>query len=157
MALPIDRPYPIIANPVTMRAAAILPAAGAWDAAPTEVACAGAEWMRFFFTYTRGAATGAFEYYYDGSPYAVDVAGVEDWFHGSLYVPGTLILCNDVMSLVQREYINYCATSANAETFIGPPIHLAGCVERLRIFCREAGVIGNPGTVHVVAAFYAGG
>lgn len=151
MALPIARPSPLIANPATMRVAAVLPAAGAWDAAPPEIACGGYEWMRFFFTYTRGAPKGAFDYYYDTSPYSLDLAGVEDWFHGSLYVPGTLILCNDVMSLIQREYITYCATSGDAQTFVGPPIHLAGCVERVRLFCRESGVTGTPGTVHVVA------
>ena len=71
MALPIARPYPVVANPATMRATAALPAAGAWDAAPTEVACAGYEWMRLYFTYTRGeqAEAGSVAYRYEISPY----------------------------------------------------------------------------------------
>jgi len=153
MSLPIARPYPVVANPAVMRASAVLLGAAAWDAAPTEVACGGYEWTRFYFTYTRAAADGTFDYYYDSSPYSLDQVGVQNWFHQSLYVPGTLNPCSDVPSLVQREYVRYCATSADMETFISPPIHLAGCVERLRVFCRESGAKANPGTVHIVATF----
>ena len=157
MALPIDRPSPVIANPATIRAAAALPAAGAWDAAPTEVACAGYEWMRLYFTYTRAIDGGAAAYRYEISPYYVDKAGVEDWFQGTVYAPNPLTPCEDVCSEVQREFLIYCATSDDAEMFISAPIHLAGCVERIRIPCREYGDVDNPGECHIVALFYSEG
>lgn len=141
-----------VANPVVLRATAVL--AAAWDAAPLEIPCAGFWWMRPYFTYQRGNLAGAMDYYYDVSPYAANIAGVEDWFHGSLYVPGDLAPCATVRSHVQQEYIRYCATSDDAETFVGPPIHLAGCIERIRMFCRESGNVDWLGTAQVVALFY---
>ena len=64
----------------------------------------------------------------------------------------------NVHSQVQAEFITYCSTSADRETFISPPIHLAGCVERVRIFCREShGGGGNtdlPGDVQIFGYFY---
>ena len=157
MPLPINQPHPVIANPATMRAAAALAAAGAWDAAPTEVACAGYGWMRLYFTYTRGAAGGSVAYRYEISPYYTNLAGVEDWFQGTVYAPNPLTPCEDVCSEVQREFLIYCATSVNAEMFISAPIHLAGCVERIRIPCREYGDVDIPGDCHIIALFYSEG
>ena len=155
MPLPMAEPGPVIANPATMRAAAALPAAGAWDAAPTEVACAGYEWMRLYFTYTRAEQieAGAVAFRYEISPYYADLADVEDWFQGTFYAPNPLTPCEDICSEVQREFLIYCATSNDAETFISAPIHLAGCVERIRIPCREYGDVDNPGECHIVALF----
>jgi len=156
MGLSTSHPHPLgLENPVVLRAAAILLAAPNWDAAPTVTACAGAWWMRPYFEYTRGGGSGAMQYYYDVSPYGVAPAGGEnEWFHGSLYVPAPMILCADQESHVQREYIEYCATGAELETFVGPPIHLAGCIERIRLFCRESGNLNLPGTARALAVFY---
>jgi hypothetical protein len=158
MALSISHSYPLgFANPVTVRAAAALPVGGTFDAAPTEIACAGAWWVRLYFTYTRAAAGGALSYRYEVSPYAADVAGVEDWFQGTLYAAGALNPCSDAVSFVQAEEIRYCSTSADAETFVSPPIHLAGCSERFRLACRESGTPIQPGDAHVMAVFYVEG
>lgn len=157
MALSNSHPHPTgQANPATARALAILLPAGAWDAAPEEIPCSGFWWVRLYFVYQRGAEDndGAIDYYYDTSPYSADVAGVEDWYHGTLYAAARLAQCVLNRSMVQQEIISYCAEGNNAETFHSPPIHLAGCVERLRVFCREIGDAGNPGTASVIACFY---
>ena len=155
--LTISATHPVgFANPVTVRALGVLPAFGTWDAAPTEVACAGAWWVRLYFVYRRGAEGGRLHYRYEVSPYSADQAGVEDWFRGTLYVPDTLNPGVDSISNVQREEVAYWSTSANFETFVSPPIHLAGCSERFRLACSEQGA--NPvGTAHVVAVFYVEG
>jgi hypothetical protein len=157
VSFPIQYPYPVgLENPVTVRAAAVLGAVGAWDAAPTEIPCAGVWWVRLYHTYTRAQPGGRFQYRYQVSPYAADLAGVEDWFNGSLYVPDQLVVAVDSTSNVQREQIEYWSTGAGAETFVSPPIHLAGCSERFRLQAREMGTV-PPGTLHTVAVFYVGG
>jgi hypothetical protein len=148
------RPQPVIDNPVTVRAAAALPALGAWDAAPTEVACAGFDWVMLYFTYTQGAAGGAMDFQVHVSPYAADIAGVEDWFYQSIYAAGAVAAGADTTSNVQRELITYGSTAAGAETFVYGPVRLDGTIERVRVRCRESGVTANPGDCHVVAVFY---
>jgi hypothetical protein len=150
----LERPQPVIDNPVTVRAAAALPAAGGWDATPTEVACAGFNWMMLYFTYTQGAAGGAVDFQMHVSPYAADIAGVEDWFYQSVYGAGAVAAGADTTSNVQRELVTYGSTAAGAETFVYGPVILDGTVERLRVRCRESGATANPGDCHVVAVFY---
>lgn len=167
-ALSIFNPHPVAEqNPVEMRAFAALPAAGAWDAAPTVVQCAGFWWVRFFFAYQRGvqAAAGSLDYYWQVSPWSAEHpdadAATAEWFDGTVYMAGALTPCQDVHSGIQNEFITYCSQSANAETFIGPPIHLAGCVERIRVYCRESagggGDQANPGSAYVLGVFYVEG
>ena len=162
MPLSNSQTYPTgQANPFVARAWAALPAAGAWDAAPTVAVVQGFWWTRFFFAYRRAhAVLGTLEYYYDLSPFSADAgagASAQAWFHGTLFVPGKMTPCEDQLSMVQRGNTSYCATSGNIETFISPPIHLGGCIERLRVFCRERGAIGMPGHAEVTAVFYAEG
>lgn len=165
MALSPGQPHPVAAqNPTVLRAFAALPAAGAWDADPTVVACAGFWWCRFFFAYQRGvqAGAGSLDYYWQVSPWAAahpDVATADaEWFDGSAFMAGDMTQCQDIHSAVQNEFITFCSQGAAIETFIGPPIHLAGCVERIRLYCRESpgggGDIANPGSAYVLGVFY---
>jgi len=163
MPLSNSQTYPTgQANPYVMRTWAVLPAAGAWDAAPIIApAVQGFWWARLYFAYQRKHDTlGTLDYYYDLSPFSIAaLAGgsAQQWFHGTLYVPGKMTQCQIVHSMVQQEFISYCATSADIETFISPPIHLGGCIERLRVFCREGVADLVPGWAEVTAVFYAEG
>ena len=56
MAHPIS---PLYLDQQTARVSAILPAAGAFDAAPLELACPGFDFVTLFITYTRGGAGGS--------------------------------------------------------------------------------------------------
>ena len=150
----LDRFHPVIDNPVTVRAAAALPALGAWDATPIEVACAGFDWVMLYFTYTRDAVGGAMDFQAHISPYAADLAGVEDWFYQSIYAGGAVAAGGDTISNVQRELVTYGSTAAGAETFAYGPLRLDGTIERIRIPCRESGVTGSPGDCHIVGVFY---
>lgn len=150
----LERLHPVIGNPGTVRAAAALGAAGIWDAAPTEVACAGFNWVVFYFTYTRGAAGGAMDFQIHTSPYSADLAGVEDWFYQSLYGAGAVVAGTDTTSNIQRELVTYGSTAAGAETFVYGPVQLDGTVERVRIRCRESGIPGTVGDCHIVGVFY---
>ena len=153
MVLPITPAYPVIPMPVTIRAAAILVAAGAWDVAPLEFAVPGFEEGTLFVSYTRGAGGGAMDLQIQVSPYSADQLVVQSWFPMSLYASGILAAGSDTQSRTQREYITYQATGAAIENFIHGPFSLARNIERIRVNCRESGVVGTPGTVHIVALF----
>ena len=152
--LPIMSPHPVAwENPVTMRASAALPAAGAWDAAPTEQNVAGAGSVMLSFTYTRGAAGGAFDFQIQSSIYSIAAnvpAGAGEWATESLNAPGAVFINQDADSDVQREYTTYGATAAGAETFTFGPILLSHTIERIRVTARESGVVGSPGTLALV-------
>jgi len=151
--LPAD-PHPVIENPVTVRTLAALPAAGAWDATPTEIACAGFRWVTLFLTYTRGAAGGAVDYQIQESAFANDAAAPnEAWFAQSVYNAAVFAAGTDSTSGRQRELETYTATGAGAEPFKIGPVSLQGTMERIRIPCRESGDTDNPGTMEIIAVF----
>jgi len=158
MALDIFSPHPRgWSNPITARASAALAAAGAWDAAPTEFFTSGADTMRVHFTYTRGAAGGAFDFQIESSIYAVVgnvPAGAGEWADPSIEAVGGVAAGVDTQNLVQDAYSTFTSQGAAAETFTYGPIQLNGTVERCRISCRESGVVGTPGTLAVVAELF---
>lgn len=141
-------------NPVNMRATAALPAAGAWDATPTEQNVAGAGYIMLYFTYQEGdqAGVGAFDWQLQASAYSVAAnapAGALEWTDESMQAVGGVAAGLDTQSRVQAEYQTFAPTSANQEGFIYGPIHLAHDVERVRIPARESGVAGNPGVLQI--------
>lgn len=141
-------------NPVTVRAAAALAGAGAWDAAPTEFSVAGFRWITLYISYTRGAAGGAMDFQVESSPYSADVVGAESWFDQSEFAPAILAAGVDSASRIQRETVTYAATGAAIENFVYGPIEFGSSVERMRIPCRESGVVGTPGTAHLVGVLF---
>jgi len=144
-------------NPVALRASAALAAAGAWDATPTASFSSGADHVTLAFTYTRGAAGGAFDWQLEVSPYAIVgnvPAGAAEWITESLYASGGVVGGADTQSRVQREYQTYGSTAAGAEDFVYGPIALHGTIERIRVRARESGVVGTPGTLSIVAELY---
>jgi hypothetical protein len=156
--IPIDRPYPVAwANPVTLRAWAALPAAGAWDATPTEQNVAGAGSILLTFSYTEGAVGGAFNWQLQASPYSVAAlvpAGTGEWGDESLHSMGAVVGGADTQSLVQAEYQTFDPTGVAIETFVYGPIELDHTVERVRIPCAESGVVGTPGNCAIVMTVY---
>ena len=129
----------------TARAAAALPAAGAWDAAPTEIVTAGMDLATLYFTYTRGAAGGAFEFRLEVSP---DSTGAV-WHRTTVEQIGAVAAGADVDNLFQRDESGYGSQGAAAETSVYGPVELGGHVERMRISAHETGVVGTPGTLAV--------
>ena len=155
--LPISSPHPVgFSNPVTIKASAALPAAGAWDT-PTIHAVAGAGSIVLSLTYTRGAANGAFDFQVQTSIYAIVgnvPAGAGEWANEAIYAAGAVVAGVDTTSLVQREFERYTSQAAAAETFTFGPIELGHVIERLRVTARESGVVGTPGTLAIVAELY---
>ncbi len=138
-------------NPVDARASAALAAAGAWDT-PTEFFVSGAQNLTFAFTYTRGAAGGAFDYQIEISLYAVTAnapTGAAEWITEALYASGGVVAGADTQSRIQREFETYASQGAAAEDFAYGPIALLGTVERVRIRARESGVAGTPGILQI--------
>jgi len=127
------------------RAAAILPAAGAWDAAPVELFVGGASKVTLSFSYTRGGAGGAFDF----AVFVADTNPAVRWYQTGLYDAGAMVAGTDIGSAIQREYITYTATGAGAELFVHGAIEFGGAVEWLRIPCRESGNAGAPGTLRI--------
>lgn len=158
MALPILRTHPPgWENPVILRANAALPAAGAWDAAPTESFVSGAENMTLAFTYQRNAVGGAFDWQLQISIYAVAAnvpTGADEWVTEAVYAAGAVAAGADTTSRVQRELQTYQATGAAAESFPIGPIELNGTVERIRVRAKESGVVGTPGTLQITAEMF---
>lgn len=154
----VDALWPIVTgwwNPATARASAALPAAGAWDAAPTELGSAYSTHLTLFFTYTRGGNTGAFDWQLETSPFSIDAlapAGSAVWFTEPLFAGGLVALQADSQSHVQRNYNTYGAVAGAAEDFHFD-IDLNGNVERYRVRARESadGDTDNPGTLAIVA------
>lgn len=150
----VTDPYPKAwTNPVNMRASAALGAAGAWDAAPTEQNIFGSQGLTLSFTYTRGAAGGAFDYQIELSPYSIAAlapAGANEWVTEGIYAAGAVALGVDTQSREQREYQTYGSQGAAAEDY-QIDYELQAPYERIRIRARESadGVQGTPGTLQV--------
>lgn len=137
-----------------MRVSAALPAAGAWDAAPVETPSAFVDNLTLSFTYTRGAAGGAFDWQLETSIYAVVgnvPAGASEWVTQAIYAAGAVAAGADTTSLVQRELQSYTSQGAAAEDFVFGPIAFESTIERIRIRARESGVVGTPGTLQITA------
>ena len=157
MATDVLDPYPKgWANPQVVRASAALPAAGAWDASPTELVSDYVRNLTLHFTYTRGAqaAAGAFDWQLEVSPYssvALVPTGASEWVTESIYAAGAVALGADTQSRVQREYQTYGSQGADPEDFVYGPIDLGRNVERYRIRARESadGDTGTPGTLQI--------
>lgn len=149
-------PFPPITNPITFRASAALPAAGAWDAAPLEIAVPSKSRMTLYVSYTRGAAGGAMDFQVVVSPYAANLAGVEDWFMQTEYSAAVLAAGVDSGSRLQREYVTYASQAAAIENFVYGPIDLGAGVERVYVRARESatGIVATPGTAHIVGLVY---
>jgi hypothetical protein len=136
-----------------MRATGALGAAGAWDAAPTEQSIFGAQGLTLSFTYTRGAAGGAFDYQLELSPYGVAAdapAGANEWVTEALYAAGVVAVGVDTQSREQREYQTYGSQGAAAEDY-QVDFELQAPYERIRVRARESadGVQGTPGALQI--------
>ena len=144
--------YPVAwRNPVNMRATGILEAVGEWDVTPTEQNIFGAQGLTLSFSYTRGAANGAFDYQIELSPYsaaALAPGGAEEWVTQAIYAAGAVAAGADTQSREQREFETYQATGAVAESF-QLDFDLKAPYERIRIRARESGAPGNPGTLQI--------
>jgi hypothetical protein len=145
-------------NPVALRLAATVMGA-AWDVTPLESFVSGAQNLTLSFTYTRGAAGGAFDFQIEVSLYAVVgnvPTGAAEWITESVYGSGAVALGADTQSRVQREYQTYGSQGAAAEDFVYGPIALKGTIERVRVRARESadGIVGTPGTLQISAELF---
>jgi hypothetical protein len=130
------------------RASAVLPGAGAFDAAPVALFCSGFVSAMLFLEYTRAGAGGRVRMRVEGSP---DVTG-DTWYQISLYNPGAPVANADSVSPFQREFLEYGSTAAGIEK-TAIPVTLYGGFQRIRVVCAESGAVGTPGTVKVTAHF----
>jgi len=157
VVLPIMSPHPRgYANPVILRVSAALAAVGAWDATPIESFSNQVLNASLHFTYTRGAAGGAFDWQIEVSIYSVAAivpAGAAEWVTMGLYAAGPVALGVDSHSRIQRDYVTYGSTAAGAEDVDTPMIALGGVYERIRVRARESadGIVGTPGTLQITA------
>lgn len=137
---------------VTARASAALPAAGAWDASPTEFFVSGVDDMGVHLTYTQGAAGGAADIQLQLSPYSITAlvpAGAQEWVNQTLYGAGTVAAGADSQSRMQAEYVTFDPVTANAEAVTFAVINLGGVFERARVRARESGQEQSPGTAQI--------
>lgn len=160
MALPIFQSHPRgWHNPVNFRVAAALAAAGAWDAAPVVSFSAGAMFLTLNFTYTRGAAGGAFDFQIETSIYSIAgnvPAGAGEWTNPTAYFVGAVALGADTQSRIQQEYTTFGSQGAAAETIVLANIPLMGTIERIRVLARESadGIVATPGTLQITGEMF---
>jgi hypothetical protein len=152
--MPYAEPFPPITNPFTFRASAALAGAGAWDATPTIVACPSYSNLVLYISYTRGAAGGAFDFQLQVSPYSANALVVQSWFNQSEYSAAVLAAGVDSQSRLQQEYITYQSQAAAIENVVYGPVDLGAGIERIMVRARESGVVGTPGTLHIVGIVY---
>lgn len=133
----------------TARASAALAAAGAFDAAPLELACPGFQKVMLYIEYTRGGAGGDVQFKVEISP----VNTGDHWHQIGQYAGAAIVSGSDVTSNVQRQEVEYGSTGAAIEKFSYGPLDLGGAVERLRVVCQESGAVATPGTCKVTARF----
>jgi len=141
----------------TARANAALEAAGAWDAAPTEMICPGYWTFSLHLNYARGAAGGAVDVQIQTSAWSQTAnvpAGVSEWQTQAIYSSGAVAAGADTTSNIQRELITYTSTAAGDESWIYGPVALDGAAERMRVRCRESGAVGTPGEMYILARFH---
>ena len=142
--MPADRNIPNLTIPlVRIRATAILTDVWFIDA---WTSCSGFHWMTFYFTYERGDAGGAVEFYLWFRPGEITPgAGLALGYPMSAYAVGPIVAGANTASLVQRERVTYTSTAGGAEGFTWGPIAIRGTVEHFCVAMRETGVPGTPG------------
>ena len=134
----------------TARVFAILPAAGAWDAAPTEMACPGFDYVTLYVSYIEGAVPGgAVDFRIEISP---DSTGAV-WHRLSVQALGALAPGADVESDIQAGDFSFNPTTVNREYFSYGPIQLGGTVERIRVAAQETGQVATPGSCEIELRF----
>jgi len=139
-------------NPQVVKISAALPAQGAWDT-PLELRSDYAMHLMLHFTYTRGAAGGAFDWQFETSPYSIVglvPTGASEWVTEAIFAAGAVALGADSQDNVQRDYQTYGSQGAAAEDF-SFDIALDGNVERYRVRARESadGITATPGTLQI--------
>lgn len=134
-------------QPLTIRASAALAALGAYDT-PIEIPTAGMGYLAIPCVYTRGLVGGGVRVRIE---FADTVSGTDYWGRLPIVNAGVFASGTDAYDGIQRREFDYYATAVTAETFriIVP---LAGA-DKIRISCREIGVIGTPGTFAMFGKF----
>lgn len=129
-----------------IRAPAVLPAAGAYDAAPTELPLGGMEkvHIQFFYDEDAGAANGAGKYMVE---ICETISGTDDWSTLAGTELQAVILGADVAVNVQGAEFTFDPTGAAEE---GVSVILSvGRASKIRIPCAECGDVANPGQASV--------
>jgi len=142
-----------------VRASAALPAAGAWDASPTEFFVSGASSLGVHLTYTEGEPGGSVDVQLELSPYALTAnvpTGAQEWIPQTLYAPGVVAGGVDTQSLAQNEYVTFDPTGVTTEAITFAPVALRGVFERARVRARETSQQAVPGTCQITATLFNG-
>lgn len=136
-------PYVYDVQNGTARASAALPAAGAYDAAPTEIPCAGLRYCILVGNYTRAAAGGSCAIRLQK---CVTIGGTDYWYDAIIQNPVAFAAGADSQINIQRArpYV-YQATGAALEEF-GIEIDNLRC-DKIRFPSAELGAVANPGTL----------
>jgi len=137
---------------IVARVAAALPAAGAWDAAPVEFAVAGYDAMMLYLAYEPEADDNACDWQIQYSPYAADIPAVVSWFAETAEQVAAVVVGTTTIVNVQTAYSSYEEEAVADQGITYGPIllHKLGA-ERCRIVARESGLVGNPGTLTILA------
>lgn len=130
----------------TARAAAILPAAGAYDLSPTAIATENFNEASFMISYTRGGANGAITYKVELSEDGTD------WFQTADVRPGAYTAGNDLVDPTQRVEFLYTATGNANEKVMSPTFIVAA--KFFRVVAKESGNVGAPGTATIYYSLF---
>jgi len=132
---------------VTVRAAAALPAAGAYEAS-AEVPCAGYRWLSLYLSYDEDPATaaGAVTYFVELRP-----AGSTVWYADPSWTTAAVAAGADTVEHLQRRHFVYTPVGTATERWRHPMVIGLDGVEAFRVQCAESGAVGAPGVFSAVA------
>lgn len=132
-------------DPQVVRVSAALPAAGAFDAAPTERSCVGRNHVAIFPNYTRAAVGGAYAMRVE---VCNTIAAVDEWAEIAVIRSGILTEGASTRHDIQAGgEFNFVSVDANAKR-IKFDFDI-GSAYKIRIPAAETGVVGTPGTLYI--------
>jgi hypothetical protein len=151
----MSKPFtPTYIDKQQMRLELDLPIDPVWDAigdtaTPVALFVGGADLVTVTFRYTTGAAMlvpGGFNFKILASPQNPPV----DWYQILMDDPDAIVAGADVEDWIQREQVEYYATSLDPEAVVYGPFHLHAGAEWIFVSCQENNIKNNvPGTLRV--------
>jgi len=145
-------PVMLAKQTVQFRASAALPAAGAYDAAPTEVPTGGMCQLTIHLSYDEAAVGGRVRIIIYG---AMLVAGADVWRPLVLGEQQAAVLGAGILTYIEPGIYEFDPLTTGLEG-VSIPLDIAGGWYKVRIAAAESGVIGTPGTCQIDGTFWNG-
>lgn len=137
---------------VQFRASAALPAAGAYDAAPTEIPTGGMTKLTIHLSYDEAAVGGKVRIILYG---AMLVGAADVWRPLVLGEQQAAVVGTGILTYIEPGIYEFDPLTTGLEG-VSIPLDIVGGWYKVRIAAAESGVIGTPGTCQIDGTFWNG-